>query len=244
MTGRLAGKTCLVTAAAQGIGRATAEQFVAEGAHVVATDIDTAALATLKGAETRGLDVTDARAIAALFAAIPDFDVVFNCAGHVHQGAVLDCDDKAWARSFDINVTSMFRICKAVLPGMLARGSGSIINMASVASSIKGVPNRFAYGASKSALIGLTGSISADYVGQGIRCNAIAPGTVASPSLKERMAALPGDPAEVLRSFVDRQPMGRLGQPGEIAALAVYLASDESRFTTGGVHVIDGGWTA
>jgi len=245
MTGRLAGKTCLVTAAAQGIGRATAERFVAEGASVVATDIDAMALSGLEGAATtRRLDVTDAAAIAALFAETPAFDVVFNCAGYVHQGSILDCGEADWAASFDLNVTAMFRVCKAALPGMLAAGGGSIVNMASVASSIKGVPNRFAYGATKAAVIGLTRSIAADFVGQGVRCNAICPGTVASPSLKARMAALGGDPAQVLQSFVDRQPMGRLGAPDEVASLAVYLASDESSFTTGAIHVIDGGWTA
>jgi 2-keto-3-deoxy-L-fuconate dehydrogenase len=175
---------------------------------------------------------------------MPAFDVVFNCAGYVHQGSILDCDDDDWRASWDVNVTSMFRVCKAALPGMLAQGRGSIVNMASVASSIKGVPNRFAYGATKAAVIGLTRSIAADFVGEGVRCNAIAPGTVASPSLRARMAALPGDPEAVLKSFIDRQPMGRLGAPDEVATLAVYLASDESGFTTGAVHVIDGGWTA
>ena len=244
MTGRLAGKTCLVTAAAQGIGRATALRFAAEGARVIATDINEAALATLAGVEARRLDVTAPDAIAALFAERPDIDVVFNCAGYVHHGTILDCGDEDWRFSWDLNVTAMFHVCKAALPGMLARGGGSIINMSSVASSIKGVPNRFAYGATKAAVIGLTRSIGADFVGRGVRCNAICPGTVATPSLAERMAALPGDPAAVLKSFVDRQPMGRLGEPDEIASLAVYLASDESAFTTGAVHVIDGGWTA
>jgi 2-keto-3-deoxy-L-fuconate dehydrogenase len=244
MTGRLSGKTCLVTAAGQGIGRATAMRFLAEGASVIATDIDQGALGGIEGAITRRLDVTDADAITALFQEFPAFDVVFNCAGYVHQGSILDCAEADWRGSFDINVTSMFRVCKAALPGMLAKGGGSIVNMASVASSIKGVPNRFAYGATKAAVIGLTRSIAADFVGRGVRCNAICPGTVASPSLRARMAALPGDPATVLQSFVDRQPMGRLGEPDEVAALALYLASDESAFTTGAVHVIDGGWTA
>jgi len=244
MTGRLADKTCLVTAAGQGIGRATALRFAEEGARVVATDINEALLSALDGLDTRRLDVTDPAAIAALFADIPEFDVVFNCAGWVHQGSILDCSDADWTRSWDLNVTAMFHVCKAALPGMLRCGRGSIVNMASVASSLKGVPNRFAYGATKAAVIGLTKSIAADFVGQGVRCNAICPGTVASPSLKERIAALPGDPAAVMQSFVDRQPIGRLGQPSEIADLALYLASDESAFTTGAIHVIDGGWSA
>jgi 2-keto-3-deoxy-L-fuconate dehydrogenase len=243
MSGRLAGKTCLVTAAAQGIGRATAERFVAEGARVIATDIDEAALATLGGALVRRLDVTDTAAIDALFAEIGDADVVFNCAGYVHQGTILETSDADWGFAWGLNVTAMFHVCKAAIPGLLRRGGGSIINMASVASSVKGVPNRFAYGATKAAVIGLTRSIAADFVGQGVRCNAICPGTVATPSLQERMAALTGDPAAVMRSFVERQPMGRFGEPREIADLAVYLASDESRFTTGAIHVIDGGWT-
>ena len=244
MDGRLAGKTCLVTAAGQGIGRATAERFAAEGAQVIATDLNVDAVATLAGVDARRLDVTDSGAIAALFSSFDDFDVVFNCAGYVHNGTILDCSDENWRFSWDLNVTSMFRVCKAALPGMLRRRGGSIINMASVASSVKGVPSRFAYGATKAAVIGLTRSIAVDFAGQGVRCNAICPGTVATPSLAERMAALPGDPEAVMQSFVDRQPMGRLGEPREIADLAIYLASDESTFTTGQIHVIDGGWSA
>jgi 2-keto-3-deoxy-L-fuconate dehydrogenase len=241
--GRLAGKTCEMTAAGQGIGRAAAERFAEEGARVVATDINAGALATLAGVEARRLDVTDADAIAALFAELGPVDALFNCAGHVHQGTILDCADADWRSSWDLNVTAMFHACKAAIPGMLARGAGSIVNMSSVASSLKGVPNRFAYGVTKAAVIGLTRSIAADFVGRGVRCNAICPGTVETPSLAERMAALGGDPAAVRRSFVERQPMRRLGTAREIADLAVYLASDESSFTTGAVHVIDGGWS-
>jgi 2-keto-3-deoxy-L-fuconate dehydrogenase len=243
MSERLAGKTCLVTAAGQGIGRAAAERFAAEGAQLIATDINESLLAALPGVVQR-LDVTDAPAIAALLAEFPSVDVVFNCAGYVHHGTILETSDDDWRFSWDLNVTAMFHVCKAALPGMLRRRGGSIINVASVVSSVKGAPNRFAYGATKAAVIGLTRSIAADFVGHGVRCNAICPGTVATPSLRERIAALPGDPKAVLQSFVDRQPMGRLGEPREIAELAVYLASDESRFTTGAVHVIDGGWTA
>jgi 2-keto-3-deoxy-L-fuconate dehydrogenase len=243
MSGRLAGKACLVTAAGQGIGRATVERFAAEGARVIATDINAAALATLEGVEARRLDVTDAAAIRALVAELGPLDVLFNCAGYVHAGTILDCSDDDWGVSWDLNVTAMFHVCQAALPGMLARKAGSIVNMSSVASSIKGVPNRFAYGVTKAAVIGLTRSIAADFVGQGVRCNAICPGTVATPSLAERMAALPGDPDAVRQSFIERQPMGRLGEPREIAELAVYLASDESSFTTGQIHVIDGGWS-
>ncbi|HUO11191.1 MAG TPA: SDR family oxidoreductase [Caulobacteraceae bacterium] len=244
MGGRLAGKTCLVTAAAQGIGRATAERFIEEGAQVIATDINEAALSTLAGARARRLDVTDAGAIANLFEQVADIDVVFNCAGYVHQGTILETSDDDWRFSWHLNVTAMFHVCKAALPGMLRRGGGSIINMASVASSLKGVPNRFVYSATKAAVIGLTRSIAADFIANGVRCNVICPGTVETPSLAQRMAALPGDPDAIRQGFIDRQPMGRLGQPREIADLAVYLASDESSFTTGAVHVIDGGWSA
>lgn len=245
MTGRLEGKRCLVTAAGQGIGRATTERFAREGALVLATDINASALAQLEGVETALLDVTDAVAIERLVGGdAREFDVVFNCAGWVHQGTILECEEADWRASFEINVTSMYRICKAALPAMLRAGGGSIINMASVVSSIKGAPARFAYGATKAAVIGLTRSIAADYVKSGVRCNAICPGTVMSPSLRERMAALPGDPAAVYQSFVGRQPMGRLGEVAEVAALAVYLASDESAFTTGATHLIDGGWSA
>ena len=247
MSGRLAGKSALVTAAGAGIGRATALAFAAEGAHVLATDIDAAALQQLAAERpeiaTATLDVTDGDAIRALVAQAGPFDVLFNCAGYVHAGTLLDTDDASWRRSFAINVDSMFHLCQAALPGMLERKRGSIINMSSVASSIKGVPNRFAYGASKAAVIGLTRAIAADYVTLGIRCNAICPGTVRSPSLEQRVRALGGDEAAVWRSFTERQPMGRLGEPAEIAALAVYLAADESSFTTGTVHVVDGGWS-
>ena len=240
--GRLTGKFALLTASAQGIGRAVAEAFVAEGARVVATDVNEKALAGLAGAETRRLDVTDEAAIKALAAELGPIDILFNCAGYVHAGTVLDCEDKDWDRSFDINVKAMYRLIRATLPGMLAKGGGSIVNVASVASSLKGVTNRLAYSASKAAVIGLTKAVAADYVAKGIRCNAICPGTVESPSLEERMKALGGNFEEVRQTFTQRQPMGRMGKPGEIAHLAVYLASDESSFTTGTTHVIDGGW--
>ena len=247
MSARLAGKHCLLTAAGAGIGRATALAFAREGAQVLATDIDAAALQSLaaenNAIRTATLDVTHAVQIAALVDTNPVIDVLFNCAGWVHAGTILDTDDDAWRRSFAVNVDSMFRLCRAVLPGMLDRGRGSIVNMASAASSVKGVPNRFAYGATKAAVIGLTKAIAADYVARGVRCNAICPGTVKSPSLEQRVAALGGDSDAVWKSFIDRQPMGRLGTPEEIAALAVYLASDEASFTTGAIHVIDGGWT-
>jgi 2-keto-3-deoxy-L-fuconate dehydrogenase len=247
VSARLDGKHCLLTAAGAGIGRATALAFAREGAQVLATDIDGTVLQSLRAessaVRTAALDVTDPAQITALVDAQPVIDVLFNCAGWVHAGTILDTDEDAWRRSFAINVDSMFRLCKAVLPGMLARGRGSIVNMASAASSVKGVPNRFAYSATKAAVIGLTKAIAADYVARGVRCNAICPGTVKSPSLEQRVAALGGDQDAVWKSFIDRQPMGRLGTPEEIAALAVYLASDESAFTTGAIHVIDGGWT-
>jgi 2-keto-3-deoxy-L-fuconate dehydrogenase len=247
MSGRLANKHALVTAAGAGIGRATALAFAEAGAQVLATDIDLAALDALAAVQpsirTQRLDVTSTAEIDRLVAANAPFDVLFNCAGYVHAGSILDTDDEAWRRSFAINVDSMFHLCKRVLPGMLERGRGSIVNMSSVASSIKGVPNRFAYSSTKAAVIGLTRSIAADFVARGVRCNAICPGTVKTPSLGERVRALGGDEQAVWRSFVERQPMGRLGTPEEIAALALYLASDESAFTTGTVHIVDGGWS-
>lgn len=247
MSGRLSGKHALVTAAGAGIGRATALAFAEAGANVLATDISEGNLASLAAAHasitTRVLDVTNDAAIKSLAASVERIDVLFNCAGYVHAGTILDTDDDSWRRSFAINVDSMFHLCRAVLPGMLARGAGSIVNMSSVASSIKGVPNRFAYGTTKAAVIGLTRSIAADYVAAGIRCNAICPGTVKTPSLGERVRALGGDEEAAWQSFTSRQPMGRLGTPEEIAALALYLASDESSFTTGTVHVVDGGWS-
>jgi 2-keto-3-deoxy-L-fuconate dehydrogenase len=244
---RLSNKTALVTAAGQGIGRATAEAFVKEGARVIAVDINEALLATLEGCGTRVLDVTDAAAIDALAKEIGAIDVLFNCAGTVHHGSILECDEDAWDFSFDLNVRSMYRMMRAFLPAMLANGGGSIINMSSVASSIKGAPNRFVYGATKAAVIGMTKAVAADFVTKNIRCNAICPGTVESPSLRGRIQAQARSTGSSLdaveAAFIARQPMGRLGQPGEIAALAVYLASDESAFTTGTTHIIDGGWS-
>ncbi|WP_232494268.1 SDR family oxidoreductase [Novosphingobium kaempferiae] len=241
--GRLAGKTALVTAAGQGIGRASAEAFLREGARVIATDIRAEPLADFDGAETLVLDVTDADAVKAVAAAHPEIDVLFNCAGFVHPGTILDCDEDAWAFSNTLNVTAQYRMIRAVLPNMLALGGGSIINMSSVASSVKGVPNRFAYSTTKAAVIGLTKSVATDFVTRGIRCNAICPGTVETPSLLQRLHDT-GDFDKAYAEFTARQPMGRFGGAGELAALAVYLASDESAFTTGAIHVIDGGWTA
>jgi 2-keto-3-deoxy-L-fuconate dehydrogenase len=245
MAGRLAGKKALTTASAQGIGRATALAFAAEGAQVIATDLDLERLKPLEqtGIVVRALDVTDLTAITQLAAELGPLDVLFNCAGFVHHGTILDCSEKDWEFSSALNVRSMFRMIRAFLPAMLARGKGaSIVNIASVASSIKGVPNRFIYGATKAAVIGLTKSVAADFIKQGIRCNAICPGTVQTPSLDERISAQGGTSA-ARQAFVDRQPMGRLGTPDEIAALAVYLAGDESGFTTGSTMIADGGYT-
>ena len=237
----LAGKVALVTAAAQGIGRATAERFAEAGARVVATDINADFLAGLQGCDSRLLDVTDSAAIAALAKELGAVDVLFNCAGFVHHGTVLECGEDAWDFSFNLNAKAMYRTIRAFLPAMLAAGGASIINMASVASSLKGVPNRFAYGASKAAVIGLTKAVAADFVAQGIRCNAICPGTVDTPSLQERLRAT-GDYEQALKDFTACQPLGRLGTAAEIAELALYLASDASAYTTGQCHVIDGGW--
>ena len=255
MSARLAGKTALVTAAGQGIGRATAEAFAREGARVIATDINTDALAELgrvPGIEARRLDVTDPQAIQALAAELGAVQVLFNGAGFVHAGSVLDCSEEDFDFAVTLNVRSMYRLIRALLPAMLAqhdagKGGASIINVASAASSIKGVPNRFIYATTKAAVIGLTKAVAADFITRGIRCNAICPGTVESPSLRQRIdaqAQASGQTlAQVEAAFVARQPMGRLGTPAEIAALAVYLGSDESAFTTGTNQIIDGGWS-
>jgi 2-keto-3-deoxy-L-fuconate dehydrogenase len=255
MSARLSGKKALVTAAGQGIGRAVAEAFAREGASVIATDINREALAELgrvPGISARPLDVTDAAAIQALAAEVGALQVLFNGAGFVHAGSVLDCSEADWDFAFNLNVRSMYRLIRALLPAMLAhhdagRGGASIINVASAASSIKGVPNRFVYATTKAAVIGLTKSVAADFITRGIRCNAICPGTVESPSLRQRIdaqAQASGQTlAQVEAAFVARQPMGRLGTPAEIAALAVYLGSDESAFTTGTNQIIDGGWS-
>lgn len=244
MAGRLQGKVCVVTAAGQGIGRASALAMRAEGARVIATDINSRTLAELaaQGIETRLLNVRDAAAVAQAAADLPETDVLFNCAGFVANGSILDCSDEDWAFSLDLNVTAMFRMCKAFLPGMIARGGGSIVNMASAVGSIIAAPDRFVYGVTKAGVIGLTKALAADFVTKGIRCNAICPGTVDSPSLEERLRAT-GDYEAARKAFVARQPMGRIASAEEIAHLVVYLASDESSYTTGHAHVIDGGWS-
>ena len=242
---RLKGKTTLLTAAGQGIGRATALAFAAEGAKVIATDINETTLSTLtdvSGIETIRLDVTDADAVTNFMNELDTIDVLFNCAGFVANGSILEGTDEDWNFSFNLNVHAMYRLSKLALPMMLENGGGSIINMSSVASSIKGVINRCAYSTSKAAVIGLTKSIAADYVTKGIRCNAICPGTVDSPSMHKRLRDT-GDYEQALNAFVARQPMGRVGTAEEIAAMAVYLASDESLFTTGQALPIDGGWS-
>jgi 2-keto-3-deoxy-L-fuconate dehydrogenase len=238
----LEGKKVVITAAGQGIGRATAERFISLGAHVYATDINEQTLSTLEGASTHVLDVLDSAAVKAYASEIGPIDVLFNCAGFVHAGTILDCEEKDWDFSFNLNAKAMYTTCRTFLPGMLEKGKGSIVNMASVASSVKGVPNRFAYCASKAAVIGLTKSIAADFVSKGIRVNAICPGTVDSPSLHDRLRAT-GDYEKAMADFIGRQPMGRIANATEIAALVTYLAGDEAGFTTGQIHVIDGGWT-
>lgn len=242
MTGKLAGKIAVITGAAQGIGRATAELFAREGAAVFATDANAAKLAELagQGIETRVLNVLDDQAVRSVLGEIGRVDILFNCAGVVHNGTILELKDEELDFALDLNVKALVRTTRAVLPGMLERGDGCIINMSSVASSVKGVPNRFAYTTSKAAVIGLTKSVAADYVAKGIRCNAICPGTVESPSLQERLSAQ-GDYQAARAAFIARQPIGRIGQPAEIAELALHLAT--ATYTTGQIHVIDGGWT-
>jgi Dehydrogenases with different specificities (related to short-chain alcohol dehydrogenases) len=246
MAGRLAGKTALVTAAGQGIGRAIAEAFLREGALVWATDLTPEKLAGLEGAQCRALDVLSTSAVEALVREIGPLDILVNAAGFVHHGTVLDCSEQDWDFSFDLNVKSMHRTIRAVLPGMLDRGGGAIVNIASGASSVRGIPNRYAYGATKAAVIGLTKAVAADFIRRGVRANAICPGTIESPSLDERIRALAessGQSVETVRqAFIDRQPMGRLGTPQEVAELAVYLASDEASYTTGQIHLVDGGF--
>ena len=245
MAGRLAGKVAFVTAAGQGIGRGAALAFAREGAQVWATDVNAKLLADLEGKDgirTKALDVTDEAAIGKVAGEVGPIDVLFNCAGFVHHGTILDCTTKDWDFSFSLNVKSMFLVTRAFLPGMLKKGKGSIINMSSIASCVKGLPNRFVYGATKAAVVGLTKAIAADYVKQGIRCNCIGPGTVDTPSLAGRISAF-ADPAQARKDFIARQPIGRLGTADEIAAAALYLASDESAYTTGTLLIPDGGVT-
>jgi 2-keto-3-deoxy-L-fuconate dehydrogenase len=245
MAGRLAGKTAFITAAGQGMGRAAALAFAREGARVWASDMNAKTVGELDGKEgvkARQLDVTDEAAIAKVAKEAGDIDVLFNCAGIVHHGSILDASTKDWDQAFAVNVKSMFLVSKAFIPGMLKKGRGSIINMASVASSLKGLPNRFVYGASKAAVIGLTKAIAADFVAKGIRCNAICPGTVDTPSLQGRINAF-ADPVQARKDFVARQPMGRLGTVDDIMGILVFLASDESLFATGNAYSIDGGMT-
>ena len=247
MSERLVGKACVITAAGQGIGRAIAESFLREGAKVCATDLDPEKLAGLEGADLRKLDVRSTKAIDELAAEIGPIDILVNAAGFVHHGSVLECSDEDWDFSFDVNVKSMHRTARAFLPGMLERGAGSIVNISSGASSVRGIPNRHAYGASKAAVIGLTKAVAADFIKRGIRSNAICPGTIQSPSLDQRIASLAQTSGrsedDVRADFVNRQPLGRLGTPEEIAALAVYLASDEASYTTGAVFMADGGFS-
>ena len=245
MSARLQNKKVLITGAAAGIGAAAVRIFSAEGAQVVASDRDAQgleALAGISGVQTAVLDVSDAGPVATVVRQFQDLDVLFNCAGIVHNGSILECPEQDWEQAFAVNVQSMYRLIRGFLPAMIQRGGGSIINMASVASSIAGVPNRFAYSASKAAVIGLTKAVAADFVADGIRCNAICPGTVDTPSLQGRINQAE-DPVAAREAFLARQPSGRLGTAEEVAALALYLASDESAYTTGAVHVIDGGWT-
>ena len=245
MAGRLSGKTAFISAAGQGIGRAAALAFSREGAKVWATDVNAKALADLEGRDgirTRVLDVLDEAAIGKVATEVGAIDILFNCAGFVHHGTILECAPTDWDFSFNLNVKSMYLVTRAFLPGMLKQGGGSIINMSSIASSVKGLPNRFVYGATKAAVIGLTKAIAADYVKQGIRCNAIGPGTVDTPSLHDRINAF-ADPAQAKKDFIARQPMGRLGTVEDITGILVFLASDESLFATGNMYSIDGGMT-